>query len=45
LKGRHPAGADYLGHFVEAAKADGLVAGFIEAHRVRGLAVAPPAGG
>ncbi len=42
-KDRDGAGFEYLGRFVEAAKADGLVAGFIEAHGVQGLSVAPPA--
>lgn len=40
---RDPAGAAYLAEFVEAAKASGLVAEFIERHKVRGLSVAPPA--
>jgi polar amino acid transport system substrate-binding protein len=44
-KDRDPAGFEYLQRFVEAAKAGGLVAGFIEAHQVTGLSVAPPAGG
>ncbi len=45
-KDRDPAGFEYLGRFVEAAKASGLVAGLIEAHGVTGrLEVAPPAGG
>ncbi len=44
-KGRDEAGFEYLGRFVEAAKASGLVAGFIEAHEVAGLSVAPPAAG
>lgn len=37
------AGAAFLRGFVEEAKASGLVAGFIERHRVRGLSVAPAA--
>ena len=44
-KDRDPAGFEYLRSFVEAAKADGLVAGFIDAHSVQGLSVAPPADG
>ena len=44
-KNRDPAGFEYLCRFVEAAKAEGLVARFIEAHEVQGLSVAPPAGG
>jgi len=43
-KDRDPAGFEYLGRFVEAAKASGLVAELIERHGVTGrLAVAPPA--
>ncbi|MEJ0067959.1 MAG: hypothetical protein WDO24_03595 [Pseudomonadota bacterium] len=37
------AGAAFLRAFVEEAKASGLVGGFIERHKVRGLTVAPPA--
>ena len=37
------AGAAFLREFVEEAKASGLVAGFIERHKVRGLSVAPAA--
>lgn len=37
------AGAAFLRDFVEEAKASGLVAGFIERHKVRGLSVAPAA--
>jgi len=37
------AGADFLSAFVEDAKKSGLVAGFIEKHKVKGLSVAPPA--
>jgi polar amino acid transport system substrate-binding protein len=40
---KNVAGAAYLGHFVEEAKASGLVAGLIERHKVRGLSVAPTA--
>ena len=43
-KERDPAGFDYLGRFVEAAKANGLVAELIDRHGVTGrLAVAPAA--
>ncbi|MBS0644006.1 MAG: ABC transporter substrate-binding protein [Acetobacteraceae bacterium] len=35
--------ADFLSAFVEEAKASGLVAKFIEQHKVKGLSVAPPA--
>ncbi len=35
-------GARFLRAFVEEAKASGLVAGFIEKHKVKGLSVAPP---
>ncbi len=42
-RGRDQVGFDYLKTFVEAAKADGLVAGLIEKHKVQGLSVAPPA--
>jgi polar amino acid transport system substrate-binding protein len=41
-KGR-PAGAWYLGAFIEDIKASGLVAQTIAKHNVRGLTVAPPA--
>jgi polar amino acid transport system substrate-binding protein len=37
------AGFAFLREFVEAAKRDGLVAGFIAKHKVRGLSVAPAA--
>ena len=37
------AGAAFLRDFVEEAKASGLVASFIERHKVRGLSVAPAA--
>ena len=37
------AAAEWLRAFVEEAKASGLVAKFIEQHKVRGLSVAPPA--
>ena len=36
-------GAQFLKDFVEEAKASGLVAQFIERHKVRGLSVAPKA--
>jgi polar amino acid transport system substrate-binding protein len=36
------AGAEWLRAFVEEAKASGLVAKFIEQHKVKGLSVAPP---
>jgi polar amino acid transport system substrate-binding protein len=39
------AGAAFLRHFVEQAKASGLVARLIERHDVRGLSVAPAAPG
>ena len=39
------AGAQYLGQFIEDAKASGLVAKSIEKHGIRGLSVAPPAQG
>ena len=38
-----PNAAAWLKQFVEEAKASGLVGGFIEHHKVRGLSVAPPA--
>jgi polar amino acid transport system substrate-binding protein len=38
---RNTAGAAFLRDFVEEAKASGLVARFIERHKVRGLSVAP----
>ncbi len=44
-KDRDPAGFDYLRSFVEAAKASGLVASFIEKHEANGLSVADPADG
>jgi len=37
------AGAAFLAAFVEDAKKSGLVAGFIDKHKVKGLSVAPPA--
>lgn len=40
---RNTAGAAFLSAFVEEAKASGLVATFIEQHKVRGLSVAPRA--
>lgn len=40
---RNSAGAAFLSAFVEEAKASGLVAKFIEQHKVRGLSVAPRA--
>lgn len=40
---RNTAGAAFLSAFVEEAKASGLVAKFIEQHKVRGLSVAPRA--
>ncbi len=36
-------GADFLADFVEKAKKSGMVQGFIERHKVKGLSVAPPA--
>jgi len=39
---KNVAGAAFLREFVEEAKASGLVAGFIEKHKVKGLSVAPP---
>ena len=36
-------GARYIAEFVENAKKSGLVASFIEKHKVNGLSVAPPA--
>jgi len=36
-------GARYIADFVENAKKSGLIAGFIEKHKVNGLSVAPPA--
>ena len=39
-RGRDEAGIAYLTAFVEAAKASGLVADFIERHAVQGLSVA-----
>ena len=38
---KNTAGADFLAAFVEDAKKSGLVASFIEKHKVRGLSVAP----
>ena len=40
---KNTAGADFLAAFVEDAKKSGLVASFIEKHKVKGLSVAPPA--
>jgi polar amino acid transport system substrate-binding protein len=40
---KNAAGAAFLRGFVEETKASGLVARLIERHKVRGLAVAPPA--
>ncbi len=40
---KNRAGAAFLRHFVEEAKASGLVAQLIERHAVRGLSVAAPA--
>jgi polar amino acid transport system substrate-binding protein len=40
---KNAAGAAFLRAFVEEAKASGLVASFIERHKVRGLSVAPAA--
>jgi polar amino acid transport system substrate-binding protein len=40
---KNTAGADFLAAFVEDAKKSGLVASFIERHKVKGLSVAPPA--
>lgn len=40
---KNTAAAAWLKVFVEEAKASGLVAGFIEKHKVVGLSVAPPA--
>jgi polar amino acid transport system substrate-binding protein len=40
---KNTAGAAFLRGFVEEAKASGLVARFIERHKVRGLSVAPAA--
>jgi polar amino acid transport system substrate-binding protein len=37
------AAAEFLAAFVEEAKKSGMVAGFIERHKVKGLSVAPPA--
>jgi polar amino acid transport system substrate-binding protein len=39
-----PAGARYLGEFVEEMKASGFVAQALARHRIEGAAVAPPAG-
>jgi polar amino acid transport system substrate-binding protein len=41
-KGRNPAAAQYVGQFVEEAKASGLVARSIGESRLAGVAVAPP---
>jgi polar amino acid transport system substrate-binding protein len=38
---KNTAGADFLAAFVEEAKKSGLVASFIEKHKVKGLSVAP----
>jgi polar amino acid transport system substrate-binding protein len=40
---KNSAGAEFLAAFVEDAKKTGLVARFIEKHKVKGLSVAPPA--
>jgi polar amino acid transport system substrate-binding protein len=40
---KNTASAGFLRDFVEEAKASGLVARFIQRHKVRGLSVAPPA--
>jgi polar amino acid transport system substrate-binding protein len=40
---KNSAGAEFLSAFVEEAKKSGLVASFIEKHKVKGLSVAPPA--
>ena len=40
---KNSAGAEFLAAFVEDAKRSGLVASFIEKHKVQGLSVAPPA--
>jgi polar amino acid transport system substrate-binding protein len=40
---KNTAGAAFLADFVEEAKESGLIAGFIERHKVVGLSVAPPA--
>jgi polar amino acid transport system substrate-binding protein len=40
---KNTAGAAFLADFVEAAKKSGVIAGFIERHKVKGLSVAPPA--
>jgi len=40
---KNTAGAAFLRDFVEEAKASGMVARFIDSHKVRGLNVAPPA--
>jgi polar amino acid transport system substrate-binding protein len=40
---KNTAGAKFLAAFVEEAKKSGLVGGFIERHKVKGLSVAPPA--
>lgn len=42
-RGRDEAGLEYLKEFVEAAKANGLVADLIAKHQVQGLSVAGPA--
>jgi polar amino acid transport system substrate-binding protein len=39
----NPEAAAWLSAFVEDAKKSGLVASFIEKHKVKGLSVAPPA--
>lgn len=41
-KGRDPAAAEYVGKFVEAAKAEGLIRSAIERAGLRGVVVAPP---
>jgi polar amino acid transport system substrate-binding protein len=40
---RNTAGAEFLAAFVEEAKKSGLVASFIDKHKVKGLSVAPAA--
>src|ERR1700722_3968037 len=40
---KNTAGAAFLAAYVEDAKKSGLVASFIEKHKVKGLSVAPPA--
>jgi polar amino acid transport system substrate-binding protein len=40
-KGRNAAAAAYVGHFVELAKADGLIKSAIDRAGLRGVVVAP----